>query len=175
MTRIAVSVALAAALAACSGAHEAQTHATPPEARTSMPQDSLALRRLSADAETGFRHNSRMEAAVREVVRDAGAWSRLWPRLSGSMGGASPAPRVDFDREMALVAAMGRRSTGGFEVRIESVERTGAGLVAHVVETSPGPTCGTGAALSSPADVVLVPRSDLPVRWEVRRAVTDCG
>jgi hypothetical protein len=174
MIRIAFSLALAAALAGCTGAHEAQTSASPPEARTPMPQDSFPLRRLGADVETGFRHYSGMEQPGREVVRDAGAWTRLWVRLSASRGGTSPAPQVDFGREMALVAAMGRRSTGGYEIRIHSVQRQGDGLVVHAVETSPGPTCGTGAALSSPADVVLVPRSDLPVRWQVRQETTAC-
>jgi hypothetical protein len=179
MTRLAVFVVLAAAMAGCTTAHEAtadeaQTSATPPDARTPMPQDSFPLRRLSAAAETGFRHNSRIEAATREVVRDAEAWGRLWPRLSGSSGGSSPVPQVDFGREMALVAAMGRRSAGGYEIRIVSVERDGTRLIARVVETSPGPTCGTGAALSSPADVVVVPKSDLPVQWVVRQSVMPC-
>jgi hypothetical protein len=174
MTRLAHSLALAAALAACTGAHEAQTSAAAPEAATSMQQDSFPLRRLGADVETGFRHYSGMEQPAREVVRDAGAWGRLWPRLSASRGGTSAAPQVDFGREMALVAAMGQRSTGGYEIRIHAVQRQGDGLVVHAVETSPGPTCGAGAALSRPADVVLVPRSDLPVRWEVRQETAAC-
>ncbi|HEU0300970.1 MAG TPA: protease complex subunit PrcB family protein, partial [Longimicrobium sp.] len=130
MNRRALLLAVAALLAGCGGTREAQTNAAPPEASAAMPHDSLPLRRLSAEVEAGYRHNSRMESAARELVRDAAAWSRLWPRLSGSMGGASPAPQVDFAREMALVAAMGQRNTGGYEIRIESVERTGDGLVA---------------------------------------------
>lgn len=165
-------LAVLAALAACTPAHEAQTEASTRRAGSPMSADSMTMRRLPQ--ETAFRFNSGLESPAREVVRDAGSWGRTWSRLSGS-GSASTAPEVDFAREMALVAAMGRRSTGGYEIRIDSVERTGSGLEVRVVETSPGPTCGTGQALSSPADVVLVPRSTLPVRWTVRQVVTDCG
>lgn len=132
----------------------------------------MTLKRLPQ--ESAFRFHSGLESPVREVVRDADSWRRIWVRLSGS-GASSPAPDVDFAREMALVAAMGQRSTGGYAIRIESVERAGSGLAVRVVETSPGPTCGTGQALSRPADVVIVPRSALPVQWTVRQVVTDCG
>jgi hypothetical protein len=176
MIRLALSVALTASLAGCTGPQQAQSHATPPEARTSMPQDPITPRRFASQVEAAFRHNSGMRDATRRVVRDAGEWGRIWPALSGSAAGASPTalPPVDFAREMALVAAMGRRNTGGYEIRIQSVERAENGLVVRVTESSPGPTCGTGAALSAPADVVVVPRSDLPVRWDVRQVVAAC-
>jgi hypothetical protein len=49
-----------------------------------------------------------------------------------------------------------------------------ARVLLGAVQTSPGPRCGVAAALSAPADVVIVPRSDVAVRWTVRETVTDC-
>jgi hypothetical protein len=174
MNRLALSLAAAAALAGCTPAPEARTDAAVPEASTAMSRDSLSLRRLSEALQTTFRYSSGVETATRETVRDAAAWGGLWARLTARSGPRLPAPEVDWSREMVLVAAMGQRRSGGYAIRIESVRRAGGELVAEVVQTSPGPRCGVAAALSAPADVVIVPRSDAPVRWTVRETVTDC-
>ncbi len=173
MNALARSLAAAAALAACSPAPAAQTRATPPEARTGMQQDSLALRRPAEALQASFRYNSGVQTAMRETVRDAAAWRALWTRLTARAGPPAPPPEVDFAREMVLVAALGQRSSGGYSIRIESV-RTGSELAATVVQSSPGPRCGVTGALTAPADVVIVPRSEAPVRWTVRETVTDC-
>jgi type IV pilus biogenesis protein CpaD/CtpE len=173
MTPIAVCLAVAM-LAGCTPTPEARTDATSPEARTTMAQEPIALRRFPEAVLGAFRSGSGIEAPTREAVRDAQAWRDAWSRLTSRSGPPRAAPEVDFAREMVLVAAMGQRRSGGYAVRIESVREEGGELVASVVETSPGPRCGVTMALTAPADAVVVTRSTLPVRWAVRQAVSDC-
>ncbi len=134
--------------------------------------DSVPLRRL--DEAAAFRYNAGLDQPAREVVRDAAAWSALWPRIAGPAGPPHAAPAVDFGREMVLVAAMGQRPTGGYSIEIASVTAAGGELVANVVEQRPGPRCGTTQALTAPVDVVAIPRSTRSVRWEVRQVASDC-
>lgn len=107
-------------------------------------------------------------------MRDAAAWRDTWTRLTARTGPPVAQPQVDWAREMVLVATLGRRRSGGYAIRIESIRREGGELVAEVTQTAPGPRCGETAALTAPADVVIVPRSDAAVRWRVRDVVADC-
>ncbi|HEU4556267.1 MAG TPA: protease complex subunit PrcB family protein [Longimicrobium sp.] len=175
MKRIGLSLAVAAALAGCTSAQQAQADAAPPEPPTAMPRDTFSLRRLPEAAQGSFRYNSGVETPMRETIRDEAAWRGVWTRLTARGGPPVPLPEVDFAREMVLVAALGQRRSGGYTVRIESVRRAAEALVATVVQTSPGPRCGVTGGLTAPADVVIVPRSDAAVRWTVRETVTDCS
>lgn len=175
MTRLGFPLAVVAVLAGCTPAHEARTDATSPEAQTTMSRDTLAVRRLPQELQGAFRYNSGLDTPTRETVRDAEAWHRLWTGLTARVRSPLlPLPEVDFAREMVLVAAMGQRPTGGYNLHIESARADGNELVALVVETSPGPRCGVTSSLTAPADAVVVTRSTLPVRWTVRQAVNDC-
>jgi hypothetical protein len=158
----------------CAPAGETQTDAAAPEARTTMSQEVSMLRRFPEEVQGALRVNSGMETTTREAIRDRGEWDRLWSRLNARGGRPITRPEVDFAREMVLVAAMGRRRTGGYIVRIESARTEGGEVVATVVETSPGPRCGAITMATAPADAVVVTRSTLPVRWDVRQVVTDC-
>jgi hypothetical protein len=44
-----------------------------------------------------------------------------------------------------------------------------------ITEQSPGPTCGTTAALTAPVALARLERSALPLSYAVSRVVTDCG
>lgn len=175
MSRFGPLFAVAAALAGCIPAPEARTHPPSREAPAAMPQDSFALRRLPEALQGSFRYSSGIQAATRQTLRDAAAWREAWTQLTSRSGPPVPLPEVDFDREMVLVATLGEQSSGGYTIRIGSVHRAAGGeLVAEVVQTSSGARCGVTAALTAPADVVIVPRSDAAVRWTVRDTVADC-
>jgi hypothetical protein len=147
--------------------------AMPPAASAPAAGAPVPLRRLSEEAYASIRYNSGLTERGEQVVRDAGAWSSLWSRMT-ARNRATPLPPVDFGREMVLVAAMGQRPSGGHAVTIERVDDAGGELVARVVHQKPGPRCGTTSALTHPADAVLIPRSSKPVRWMVRETERDC-
>jgi hypothetical protein len=75
---------------------------------------------------------------------------------------------------MVLIAAMGRRPTGGYGIVIESVHRADGKLFARVEAHSPGPTCFVTQALTAPVTAVRVARSDEPVEFLERSSVTEC-
>jgi hypothetical protein len=138
------------------------------------PDAAVPLRRFGADARVYYRAGSGLEERAEEVVRDSAAWHALWSRIVDRYSPKPAAPEVDFGREMVLVAAMGQRPTGGYEITIESVTETGAELVAVVTHQQPGPRCFNTQAFTAPADLVAIPRSEKPVRWTVREVVKDC-
>lgn len=117
---------------------------------------------------------SGLKDSLRLVVRDARTWTRVWNAVHA---GVTPAPRVvapDFGEEIAVVAALGQRRTGGYGIRVDSVARHAAGAVVYVTTTAPGRNCLTTQALTSPVHAVRVPRIEGRVAWRQRAVVENC-
>jgi hypothetical protein len=123
----------------------------------------------------GYRMTSGITRRDRIVVGDEATWRALWPELVGSHSPVPPVPRADFGRETIVVASMGQRSSGGYSVSIDSAGVVGDTVVLAITERSPGRTCGTTAALSSPIALARVMRPRAVIRFVEKTAVTDCG
>ena len=121
-----------------------------------------------------YRMTSGIPEQERIVVRDSASWAALWPRIVGTHSPRPNPPAVDFTKEMLLVVSMGTRSSGGYVIAIDSMMVAGDSIRVVVREQSPGPRCGTTAALSAPVALARIERSDLPVSFTTREVVKDC-
>ena len=111
----------------------------------------------------------------RLVIREAAAWRPLWREVVGQRTPAPALPTIDFERDMVIVAALGRRGTGGYAITIDDVYAEGGQLYAVVRETSPGPGCMTIQAFTAPVTGVRVPRGEAAVTFIERKDQLDCG
>ena len=142
--------------------------------RTTAAADSLPIRRLDESSVAIFRYSSGIRDSTFITIRDAARWEDMWRRLTAQHGPARPAPPIDFQKEMALVATMGGQRSGGYTITIESVVDRGGYVEVHVSRRAPGPRCGTIAMLTAPADVAIVPRREVEARMLAHDEVTDC-
>ena len=141
--------------------------------------DTEAGARLSvfvpAQAETLAKlSNSGITARERLVIRDATEWPAMWSRIHGA---ETPPPDVvqpDFNSEMAVVAAMGEKTSGGFDIVIDSVTQHERGSIVYVTERSPGSGCMTTGALTQPVHAVRAPKTDGTIWWRERSVVDNC-
>ena len=128
----------------------------------------------TADVTLAQQQYSGMNTRERVLVRSADEWAAIWARMHA---GQEPSPSVvqpDFSTEMAVVAAMGKESTGGFDIVIDSVTVHERGVVVYVTEKSPGANCMTTDALTQPVHAVRAPKTDGSVWWRERTAVENC-
>jgi hypothetical protein len=97
------------------------------------------------------------------VVRDAAAWAELWNRHKGNIVPSLPVPAVDFNRYMVIGVFIGTRPNGCYGTTVANVYRTGRKI--HVTRIDREPVYGVVCtqALTAPAHLILVERSDLPV------------
>lgn len=174
--RTTLTVLIALAVAGCG-----QRQDTGPKApiadhqRTTVTSDSLTIRRFDASNVGIYRYNSGIRDSTFVIVRDAVRWEHMWRVLTARHGPPRPPPPIDFQNEMALVATLGERPTGGYAITIEAVIDRGAYIEAHVLRRAPGPDCGVTGAISAPADVAIVPRRQVEVRTLSRDHVRDCS
>jgi hypothetical protein len=198
---IAAAVTLMAALAACGGStirptddegavapapspapsapvvdqDPAPTPAPAPEApnaagETAADTDTMAP---SAGAQLEIRRigrwvSSNIRGARRLVIRDPATWAHFWSEL-----GAGVRPEVNFSRDLVIAVASGERPTGGHDVYVQQVTRSGGDLRITVLETSPGPDCMTTMARTQPVDVVMVPAAGVTGWSFIDRTATE--
>jgi hypothetical protein len=117
---------------------------------------------LATTAQSGF------SGAMRSVVSDSKAWASTWRQFSC----CAPAPDVDFTRDRVLVAALGRRSTAGYAITIDSAVGFDAGTVVYVTAFDAG-GCLEPQVETQPAQAVRLPQPLEPISF-LERSVRIC-
>ena len=108
---------------------------------------------------------------LRIVARDSAVWHMIWPLLTNQW---KEPPNVDFSRDMLIIAGMGRRATGGYYIRIDTLPGRSNYLRVRVVQHVPGPRCGLLFTVTSPIAMLRVPQTPRAVRMEEVLRVEEC-
>jgi hypothetical protein len=162
------AVGAACVVPVCAGCRDV---ASPAVADLGLPvsawvPDSAAV--LGHDYYSGF------ATATHAVVSDGLTWATTWTQFVGSLEPKPPAPSVDFAADRVLVVALGTRSSGGYDIGIDSVVAFQSGTTVYLTGRSPGQRCFTTQAITAPAQLVRVPLPPEPVTFQERDVVVDC-
>jgi len=92
------------------------------------------------------------------VIQNQGAFDTYWKEHTGEQRG----PRdVDFNKELLIAVHVGQRTSGGYRVIIQSVQRTKPGEIkVSYVENAPAPGGFNTAVMTSPFEIVRVERAN---------------
>lgn len=107
------------------------------------------------------------------VLRNQAELAAVWRDVHGGVPG-DPVPALDFTKRMVVFLATGERRTGGYSVRFDGVAAVPGGVTVRYTLTVPGPQCMTAQMLTSPVDLVSVPRVDGTVQFQPQRVVQPC-
>jgi hypothetical protein len=108
---------------------------------------------------------SGFEEAGTQVVTDAAMWQRLWQQCHQGQEPQPELPAVDFEREMVLVARLGQKPSGGYDITITHIAQTDKEVVVTVQERQPPKDAMLTMALTQPYHLLIVERTKLPVRF----------
>ncbi|MCP5091498.1 MAG: protease complex subunit PrcB family protein [Gammaproteobacteria bacterium] len=75
---------------------------------------------------------------------------------------------------MAVIFTLGAQRSGGYSVQITRAIRTAENLKLIAEVSRPSPDCIVTAAITAPADVVLLPMTKKPVVVEEISVLVDC-
>jgi hypothetical protein len=117
---------------------------------------------------------SGIDARERLVVQSPSEWSALWTRMHSRQSPEPPIVQPDFNTEVALVATMGEKPSGGYTITIDSVTRHERGSIVYVTEKSPSETCFTPGVLTQAVHAIRAPKTDGTIWWRERTAVENC-
>ena len=105
-----------------------------------------------------------------EVVRDADAWAALWRRHKANILPPLPVPAVDFQRYMVIGVFAGSKPNGCYGMTVANVVQAGGKLQVTRIDHEPAPERMCPQVIVAPAQLILVPRSELPVVVAARSA-----
>ena len=143
---------------------------SPPSTGVEVPIVRLRAEPSSFTAFSGFRESSRL------VIRDRDAWRSIWSKLYERTSPIPPMPEIDFANEVVVVAALGERGSGGFNVVFSgATENDSGGIDVTVRAASPGDRCAMLTVLTQPVDIARVPRVYSSIRFVERNEVVNCG
>lgn len=161
-TRYVMAVCLAGVLAGCGS--DPVGAPVPEGALSIQPEEILSVQ----TAWSGF------DEPTRALITDDEGWAAAWETLHANQSSVPERPEVDFQSNVILLAAMGVRPTTGYTVTIDEVHYYEDTLYVSVLERSPGPSCGTGQAITSPVHVVKVPTQATSARFDVSTRTFSC-
>lgn len=112
-----------------------------------------------------------LERGVQSGITTAGArtarteseWSSLWADHASIYLPPPTLPAVDFGVHTAVFVSLGTRATGGYSLTVEDARVEGGQLVLDARETAPPAGAILTQALTAPYEIVLVPRTTLPI------------
>jgi hypothetical protein len=110
--------------------------------------------------------NSSILDQLRLVVRDRQTWARFWNNFAAGPS-APPMPEIDFEKEILVIAAMGTRPSSGYQVIVEKAvlyeSYPRLEVTIRSIDNTKCPGLGHLTTLTSPIDIVRIPRTEYPV------------
>jgi hypothetical protein len=106
--------------------------------------------------------DSQIEEPRHVTARSAEEWAKLWRQHSWDR----EPPAVDFARDMVVGVYLGGRPTAGFGVQIVSTREDRGALVVQYRETRPPAGAITAQILTSPYQLVTLPKRAGDIRFE---------
>ena len=128
--------------------------------------------------------NSALLDRERVVIRDRATWENMWTRIGLPRATIDPKtgrfqeihdplPEIDFAQEMLVVVAMGQRPSSGYSITVEGAKDFADRIEVEVRSISPK-GCIVFTMMTSPIDIVRVPRTDKTVVFHETEVVKDC-
>ena len=102
------------------------------------------------------------EKPVRLVIKNRDEFN-CWKGLAPPGHFLPPLPEVDFSKEMIVVVGMGLRPSPGFVIMIDGACEVDGQVELFVSKVEDGPCGVEPGVVTAPADIVRIPRSDLPI------------
>jgi len=100
---------------------------------------------------------------VRLVIKNHDEFNDFWKGLASPGRFLPPLPEIDFSKEMIVVVGMGLRPSPGFVIMIDGACEVGGQVELFVSKVEDGPCFPTLGVTTAPADIVRIPRSELPI------------
>ncbi|HVK39071.1 MAG TPA: protease complex subunit PrcB family protein [Candidatus Kapabacteria bacterium] len=119
-------------------------------------------------------YSDQIEAQLAIVVNTQDDLDALWAKLFSGQSPMPPVPQVDFTGASVVVASSGMKGSGGHGVTIETLEEIPEGMRLRIVAMSPGSTCMTTQALTTPLHIVRTRKLPAVVLFDWSETIVEC-
>lgn len=99
--------------------------------------------------------------------------AELWTMLYGT--NAPAAPYVDFDKQEVVAVFDGTHSTGGYSIGVSAISDQGGTRTVSVTHSAPGTDCMVTESVTSPYELITMPKTTFAFRHEDADATSTCS
>lgn len=99
------------------------------------------------------------------VIKTPEEWRKVWNIHAGIKLPVPEPPEIDFNRQMIVAVFAGEYSTGGYAIKIDSIEKTETKILVNIAESKPKRDTITTQALTQPYQITQIETTDLPVEF----------
>ena len=98
----------------------------------------------------------------------------VWDSIFVNYMQKDPLPKLDFETNEVYLIAMGEQSSGGYNIKVESILETKKEVVVNVTQSKPGKSCMTTSVMTQPYQLFMFPKKDKTVRFNWIDKVYEC-
>jgi len=110
-----------------------------------------------------------------DIIRDSVALVALWTIQNLGFAGVAEIPVIDFNQDMILALFLGSRISGGFTIKVESIEELSTQMIINILESVPGTGCPVTLGFTQPFQIVKIPKTDKTIVFQIRSATFNCN
>jgi hypothetical protein len=108
------------------------------------------------------------------VFREEDDYLAFWELLHGNEVGALRPPLVSFARNHVIAVVAGVQSSAGYDIAIQDIIESTDERIVEVLVSVPGEKCLVATVQTNPYEVVVVKKTDKPLRAVETIEVEEC-
>ncbi|MEM6261048.1 MAG: protease complex subunit PrcB family protein [Bacteroidota bacterium] len=119
---------------------------------------------------------SGMEEPEDRFISDGASWEAVWSVLQKGVMPRPTLPEVNFETHTLIACGMGTKTSGGYNIQVDKVEKKEAVITVSVVNSEPGENCLRTSALTQPYVVIKLKKQPATASFSFSHttATTDC-
>ena len=112
--------------------------------------------------------------AEERVIDSNAALAKAWTTFYENRSSPPSSPEVDFEREVFVLIAMGKRGTGGYRISNLQATYTGHSILVEYAFQEPGANCIVPSSITSPALLMRMLKPKVPFEFKRSLLRIDC-
>ena len=128
----------------------------------------IDFRELNTGTNSGF--SEKTNEAIYNQIEYNNAWERAFSKYF-----QKPKPqKIDFENKQLILVAMGERNSGGYKIRVKSVEESETNIIVIIEETKPGNSCLTTSVMTYPYQIIEIKKIPKKLIFQTEEKIIDC-
>lgn len=99
------------------------------------------------------------------IIKDIQTWQEAWEAHASIRLPRPELPNIDFTEKLVIAVFNGERSTGGYTLEIDKIERMDDKIRVYICKQKPGPGLMVTQAFTQPHHIIEIEKSDLPIEF----------
>lgn len=118
--------------------------------------------------------NGGFQELTQEVYTNQTAFEKAWKLAWSNFSDPTPAPSIDFNKDVVVLVALGMRNNGGYQLKINSVSEETNQIIVDYIETTPNPKCTYSQSIVFPYEFISFSKTSKKVVFKSSSKIREC-